>query len=156
MKEEKTQFTSYRRILGFSFLLYIALIIPMSLFHELGHALVCTLEGHSYTIWIDFRGTHLLCQGAVQNNAFFNAIGGIYGLIASGSMIVLWLAIHKFVALLVVGLAYSVDQSAKIILEGFAMSSYASGKFDVFLTLLQLSSVIVLAFLVARKYQAPR
>jgi hypothetical protein len=149
VKQEKAKSViSYRRILGFSFLLYIALIIPVSLFHELGHAIVCSAEGYSSQTWLDFRGAHLLCFGPTEKSALFNSIGGIFGLIASAVIIGLWLIIHKFIPLLVVGLAYSVDQSAKIILEGFAFSLYASEKIDFQITLLQIISLVVTALFV--------
>lgn len=69
-------------------------------------------------------------------------------IIASSGIIGLWLILRKFVPLLVVGLAYMVDQSAKIILEGFAFPLYASGKIDLHITLLQITSLIIIASLV--------
>jgi hypothetical protein len=116
----------------------------------MGHAIICSAEGHTYILWMDFRGARLLCFGpAEERNPLFNSIGGIFGLIASSGIIGLWLILRKFVPLLVVGLAYMVDQSAKIILEGFAFPLYASGKIDLHITLLQITSLIIIASLVA-------
>ena len=73
----------YRRIIGYSYLLYIVLIIPVSLFHELGHAAVCYANGYQFDMWLDLRGAHSVCYGIPDNNLLVGAMGGMFGLLAS-------------------------------------------------------------------------
>jgi hypothetical protein len=131
--------------------MYIALLIPVSLLHETGHALVCSVSGFDYSLWIDGTGGHTVCAGAPGNSVAYGAMGGAFGLLGSAEIIGLWAAAkRRHPAVLVVGLAYAVDQSAKLILEGFFTPLYASGATDLFLTALQLASWIGLTIYFAR------
>src|SRR5215211_774832 len=85
-----TKLNEYRRIIGYSYLLYIILIIPVSLFHELGHTAVCVASGYQFHIWLDFRGGHSICYGIFDNNFVAGAMGGIFGLLASLVILGIW------------------------------------------------------------------
>lgn len=140
-----------RRVIQWSVILYIALLIPVSLLHETGHALVCSASGFDYSLWIDGTGGHMVCAGAPSNSVAYGAMGGVFGLLGSAAIIGFWAATkRKHPAVLVVGLAYAVDQSAKLILEGFFTPLYASGATDPFLTILQLASWIGLTIYFAK------
>src|SRR5919204_2956825 len=115
-----TVLNDYRRLIGYSYLLYIVLIIPLSLFHELGHTAVCIANGFQFHIWLDFRGGHSICYGIFENNLVASVMGGTFGLAASLGILGIWYFFSKrFVALAVVSLAFALDQGLKIILEGF-------------------------------------
>jgi hypothetical protein len=147
-----TKLNEYRRIIGYSYLLYIVVIIPVSLFHELGHTAVCSASGYQFQIWLDFRGGHSICYGIFGNNLIISAMGGIFGLIASLGILAIWHYFSKrFVPLAVVGLALALDQGLKIILEVFLPKLYSAGMFDLPITILQIMSVALFAIYSARK-----
>ncbi len=142
----------YRRLIGYSYLLYIVLIIPVSLFHELGHTAICSVSGYQFDIWLDFRGGHSICYGIFDNNLVTGALGGIFGLLASLAILAIWYCFSKrLVPLAVVGLAFAMDQGLKIILEVFLPRLYSAGMFDLLITILQIISVALFAIYFARK-----
>ena len=147
-----TKLNEYRRIIGYSYLLYIVVIIPVSLFHELGHTAVCSASGYQFQIWLDFRGGHSICYGILGNNLIIAAMGGIFGVIASLGILAIWYYFFKrLVPLVVVGLALALDQGLKIILEVFLPKLYSAGMFDLLITILQIMSVALFAIYFARK-----
>ena len=123
-----------------SVVLYFALGIPVSLLHEMGHVYVCTASGFDYRMWIDAAGGHMVCFGRPQDGFAYNAMGGVFGLAGSAAIIMVWLLAKRHYAILAVGLAYSVDQAAKIILEGIYTEVYTSGAIDGYITALQVAS----------------
>jgi len=129
-----------RNIIIWSVVLYFALSIPVSLFHEMGHVLVCAAHGYNYAVSVDARGGHSICYGSPRNNLIYNAMGGVFGMIASAVIIAVWAFGKRHYAILAVGLAYMVDQFAKIILEGFYIRLYLSGALDGYITALQIIS----------------
>ncbi len=147
-----TKLNEYRRIIGCSYLVYILLIFPVTLFHELGHAAVCSASGYQFHIWLDFRGGHSVCYGILGNNLVAGAMGGIFGLVASLGILAIWCCFSKrHVSLAVVGLALVFDQGLKIILEVFFQRLYSAGMFDILITILQILSVALFAVYFARK-----
>ncbi|MEW6605016.1 MAG: hypothetical protein AB1351_10090 [Thermoproteota archaeon] len=129
-----------RQVILWSVILYFALSIPISLIHELGHVLVCTSSGFDYAIWIDVTGGHMVCSGRPADTFAYNAMGGVLGVVGSISIMAVWLFAKRHYAILAVGLAYFVDQSAKVILEGIYTPVYASGEIDAYITALQVAS----------------
>ncbi len=147
-----TRFNEYRRILGYSYLLYIVLIIPISLIHELGHIAICSASGYQFGVWLDFRGGHSLCYEAFGNNQVMGLMGGIFGSLASLGILALWyLSLQRLVPFAVVALAFLLDQGSKIILEGFFPRLYSSGSFDLLITISQVLSVALFAFYFSRR-----
>ena len=147
-----TKLNEYRRIIGYSYLLYIVLVIPISLFHELRHTAVCYMSGYQFDIWLDFRGGHSVCYGIFDYNLVTGALGGIFGLLASLAILAIWYCFSKtLVPLAVVGLALALDQGLKIILEVFLPRLYSAGMFDLLITILQIISVALFAIYFARK-----
>lgn len=129
-----------RKVIIWTVILYLALSIPLSLLHELGHVSVCTAGGLSYRIWIDATGGHMLCSGRPHDRLAYNAMGGIFGTIGSAAILGFWKFVKRHYALLAVGLAYMTDQISKIILEGFYTRIYESGAIDGYITAIQVVS----------------
>jgi hypothetical protein len=147
-----TKLNEYRRVIGYSYLLYIVVIVPVSLIHELGHTAVCSVDGYQFRIWLDFRGGHSICYGILGDNSVIAAMGGIFGLLAPLGILAIWYLFSKrFTPLAVVGLALALDQGLKIILEVFLQRLYSAGMFDLLITLLQIISVALFAIYFARK-----
>jgi hypothetical protein len=146
-----TKLNEYRRVIGYSYLLYIVVIVPVSLIHELGHTAVCSVGGYQFRIWLDFRGGHSICYGILGDNSVIAAMGGIFGLIASLGILAIWFFYKQLTPLAVIGLALALDQGLKIILEVFLQRLYSAGVFDLLITLLQILSVALFAIYFARK-----
>jgi len=144
-----------RRVILLSVALYLALSIPVSLLHETGHVYICTANGYPYRVWVDFTGGHMLCFGNLEDNFVYNAMGGLFGLAGSTALIIAYFA-KKHYALLAVGLAYAVDQGAKILLEGLYSSIYNSGAIDLYITALQVASWLGFMLYFAKKSYAAR
>lgn len=80
------------------------------------------------------------------------AMGGIFGLITSFGILGFWYYFSKrLVPIAAVALAIRLDQSLKIILEGFFPTLYSAGRFDLFKTILQIISVAIFAIYLARR-----
>ncbi|MFL6484584.1 MAG: hypothetical protein ACJ70Z_07725 [Nitrososphaera sp.] len=147
-----TRFNEYRRILGYSYILYIVLIIPISLIHELGHIAICSANGYQFDVWLDLRGGHSICYEVFGNNQVMGVMGGIFGSLASLGILTVWyLSSKRLVPFAVVALALLLDQGSKIILEGFFPRLYSDGNFDVLITISQVMSVALFAIYFARR-----
>lgn len=81
----------------------------------------------------------MLCFGRLEEVFVYNAMGGLFGLAGSAALVVAYFVV-RYYAFLAVGLAYAVDQGAKILLEGMYGSLYNSGAIDVYITALQVVS----------------
>lgn len=139
-----------RRMILFSVALYIALGFPISLLHETGHVYVCASNDYGYRVWVDFTGGHMLCFGPLDDSFVYNAMGGLFGLAGSAALVIGYFAARHY-ALLAVGLAYAVDQGAKIVLEGMYSQVYNSGAIDAYITALQVASWLGFMLYFARK-----
>ena len=54
-----------------------AMIIPFAIIHELGHSLVCHLNGNKFEIDIQFfTPSSMICLGTLTNSDIFRASGG--------------------------------------------------------------------------------
>ncbi len=116
----------YRRIIGYSYLIYILLLSPLVSSMRLGMCAVCSAGGYQFRIWLDFRGGHSICYGILGNNSVISAMGGVFGLIASLGILGIWYFFSKgLMPLAVVGLALALDQGLKIILEVFLQRLYS-------------------------------
>ncbi len=147
-----TRFNEYRRILGYSYLLYIVFIIPVSLIHEVGHIAICWASGYQFEVWLDIRGGHSLCYEVFGNNQVMGVMGGIFGSLASLGILAVWyLSSKRLVPFAVVAFALLLDQGSKIILEGFFPRLYSDGNFDLLITISQVISVALFAVYFARR-----
>jgi hypothetical protein len=95
----------------------------------------------------------MLCFGRLEDNFVYNAMGGLFGLAGSVALIIAYFAKRHY-ALLAVGLAYAVDQGAKILLEGLYSPIYNSGAIDIYITVLQVASWLGFMLYFANKSHA--
>jgi hypothetical protein len=99
-----------RRVILWSVGLYLALAIPMSILHGMGHIAVCAAVGHDYCIWVDAHSGNMICFGTLEATFAYNAMGSVFGLAGSAAMVVVWrLLMPERLGMLAVGLAYAVD-----------------------------------------------
>ena len=84
----------------------------------------------------------MLCSGSPHDSLAYNAMGGIFGAMGGVAILASWMFAKRHYAVLVVGLAYIVDQIAKIILEGFYTRLYETHAIDGYIITLQVISWI--------------
>lgn len=72
---QKTRLDS--KIATYSCLFLILFIVPVNLIHELGHGLVCALDGNQFSIGISVMGGSLVCFGTLENPYLFYVAGGL-------------------------------------------------------------------------------
>ena len=140
-----------RRFVFLSVVIYIAIGVPLSLFHELGHASVCAGEGHKFNLSFDIRGGHTLCYGAVVNDLAQRIMGPVFGFAAAAGIYTLG-RLKKWIPLLAVGGAFMVEQGAKFVIEGVFFRAYSAGAFDIAISIIQVGSWLGLIFYYLRKY----
>src|SRR5881396_1133413 len=100
------------KIFNLSILLFFALLLPISLAHESGHAIACSQAGHEAGIGLSFRGMYTTCEPDL-NSLAFNLAGPVAGLVAAVGIFSLGYAIslkHHTIgsSLLIVGIAFTV------------------------------------------------
>ena len=66
-----------RKIISISILIFFVCIIPLSYVHELGHSLICVMEGYDFEIGLGIDGGRMICHGEVKNQILFRMTGGI-------------------------------------------------------------------------------
>lgn len=159
------------RVVSLSFVMYFALVIPVSSVHEWGHGLACqSIDGNTYQVFLTFRGMATQCLDSSGNDSDLQGIdkinfylsGPMMGAVTSIGIMVLGNYLrHKYpvksflgIAIMSVGIAYIVDQGSKVILEGFFTQVYLSGVFDVYLTALQIFALMVPVFKFGMKQKA--
>ncbi len=102
-------------------ILLILLIIPMNFFHEIGHGIVCALEGNQYEIHLGFTSS-LLCFGSVTNDFAFYSFGGLFAL----ALVLLpflkfsWIRTHPWIMIVCLSFAFGHGINA-IIETGFTL-----------------------------------
>jgi hypothetical protein len=76
----------------------------------------------------------------------------VFGLLASSGILTFWYYFSKrVVPIASVALSLMLDQGLKIILEGFLPTLYSAGKFDLLITILQITLVGVFAIYLTKK-----
>lgn len=151
LPNRKDKNITFSRVAILSLIAYFPLGYIVGTIHELGHHLICVSEGYESRIYFDLQGGHQLCRKAPSNMFVYNAIGGVYGLIASGSIIGIWLVKRKYLYLLVGGIVWAIDSSSKIVLEGFFNSIYKSPEFVPYNTAFQIITIVGVTLYFARR-----
>lgn len=141
---------SRRRLVAYSAAAYLALLFPVLLLHEGGHALVCAQSGHTPTMSIDLTGGHLECSGTPGWIFSYYTAGGTVGLAGSAAVVVAWLFFPRHSWLLVAGTAHSLNQVAIVMLEGFFTDVYLSGAISAHLTFYYVGAFFGVVFLLTR------
>lgn len=158
------------KVLSLSFVIYFALVIPVSSIHEMGHGLACqSVEGHSFQVFLTIRGMATQCLDNSGNDSdlqgiqyfnFYMSGPALAAVVSAGVMVLGVFLKNRYpakaflgIAIMSVGIAYIVDQGSKIILEGFLTEIYLGGQFDIGLMVLQIFALMVPIFKFGRKAQ---
>lgn len=96
----------------------IVFIIPMSYFHEIGHAIICASEGNSFQINMSFTNASLVCLGTLENSELFYVFGGFFAMTITLIPFVKysWMINHKWAV--IVCLSFAIGHGINAVIEG--------------------------------------
>jgi hypothetical protein len=101
------------------------LFFPIGFIHEVGHILVCVSNGFDYTFNIGDLAFNIHCSDSPQPIELYWALGGIFGMIVSLSLLASkWVRTNKGVFIGVVVTAF--DHLQKAVFETTTHFSYLS------------------------------
>jgi len=114
------------RTIGFAILALGVLIIPFSIIHELGHSLVCHLDGNKFEIDIQFfTPSGMICLGNVSYPDIFRAAGGAIAATIAGISGVLVAPKFLKIALFSITIAHLVNLAVETLLyQSYMNDSY--------------------------------
>ena len=113
------------RLLIVSAVTIIILFFPTGFVHELGHILVCASNGYDYTLSIGELALNVHCSNTPQPILLYFALGGIFGMIASGSLFLLK-QVRTNTGIFIGVSVTAFDHFLKTIFETFIHSAYLS------------------------------
>ena len=113
------------RLLIVSAVTIIILFFPTGFVHELGHILVCASNGYDYAFSIGDLALNVHCSNTPQPILLYFALGGIFGMTASGSLF-LSKRIRANPGIFIGVSVTAFDHFLKSIFETFAHSAYLS------------------------------
>ena len=116
-----------RKIVCVSIIVTAGLFVPIAYIHEIGHALICELDGHDVTIVIkNGIASQVLCQGTPSNSMFYYAFGGLLGMFASFSLLIPWKWTIRNKGVLVGAFTNATIHGVTAIVETFAHDWYVT------------------------------
>jgi hypothetical protein len=98
--------------------------VPISIIHELGHGLICQLNGNQFEFQLTAFGGIGSCYGSLANPVLFLAMGGGFGAITAGSIAVL---VRRHAGLLIGMITIAVGHLFNMVLETIAYQFYIQG-----------------------------
>lgn len=113
------------RLLIVSAVTIIILFFPTGFAHELGHILVCTSNGYDYAFTLGDLALNVHCSNTPQPILLYFALGGIFGMTASGSLF-LSKRIRTNPGIFIGVSVTAFDHFLKAIFETFTHSAYLS------------------------------
>ncbi len=109
-----------------SLVFFLILYLPVLYAHEIGHALICVLEGGQAEMpsvsWIGEGYTN--CIPEPNNQFLYHISGGGFASVLSSTLLILWKMIPNYVK--IVSITYATGQGINAIIETFAYASYIS------------------------------
>ncbi len=113
------------RLLIVSAVTIIILFFPTGFVHELGHILVCASNGYDYAFSIGDLALNVRCSNTPQPILLYFALGGIFGMISSGSLF-LSKKVRTNPGIFIGVSVTAFDHFLKTIFETFTHSAYLS------------------------------
>jgi len=98
-------------------ILMIILIIPMSYVHEIGHAIICSLEENEFHISVGVNGGSIVCIGQLENKILFYAFGGFFVTMVSLIPLTNYSWVKRNSWILIVSLSFALAHGINAIVE---------------------------------------
>lgn len=104
-------------------ILLVLAFIPAALVHEVGHSMICNLEGGHATMQVSWTGVgNTICVGTITDPFLYHFAGGLLAAVVSGLPLIFWKKIPNFVK--VVSVAFVIAQTMNAIIESVDYTSY--------------------------------
>ena len=133
-------------------ILLILLVIPLNFVHELGHGLICELEGNQSQISIGLPNSSLLCFGGISNNFLFYVSGGLFamGISLLPFCKISWIRNHPWI--MITSLSLALGHGVNSIIEVTITSWYLQNEItsQIILNFISFSSYIVFLIIFGR------
>ena len=137
------------RIVFRSLALLVIFFIPVTYVHELGHAMVCSAEGHEYKIAVGVNGGYTICSENLQNVVLYRMMGGTLATVVVILPLVHWQWIRKNPSVLIVSLSFATGNAFNAIIETLAYQSYMHDRMMWNVVASTLSAFIFIGFVFA-------
>lgn len=109
-----------------SVVFFLILYYPVLFTHEVGHALVCVMEGgqvDKFDVSLQTGGGNGSCILPEQNNQFlYHISGGAFASVLSATLLIAWRIIPNYVK--IVSITFTIIQGINALVESFAYDSY--------------------------------
>lgn len=105
------------RVLTLATILLIALIVPMNYVHEIGHGIICALEGNQFQIHIGVDNSTLICIGGSQNTELFFVFGGLFASLVCAIPLIKYSWLKKYPWIIIPILTLSIGHGINAIIE---------------------------------------
>lgn len=129
-----------------SMLVIFAVGAPISIVHELGHGIICNLEGNQFEFTITpFAGIGQ-CFGDLQNVELFLAMGGGLALLTASSIAI---AVRRYAGIFIGMTTIAIGHLSNLVMETFAYEFYIQGYNSLIITQVLLLAIwfgLILAY----------
>ncbi len=123
-KEEKKIFDKKASLI--SVIILAAFIFPITFVHELGHVMICALDGHSYNIRVSPLTASVICNGTSSNLLLYWSFGGLLAMFVALSPLVAWDWVKRNNGVLIGSLTIATGHGVNAIIETFLHSWYVT------------------------------
>lgn len=120
--------------------------IPLSALHEIGHGIICNLEGNQFEFTITPFGGIGQCFGDIKNVELFLAMGGGLAAITASSIAI---AVKRYKGILIGMITIAIGHLSNLVMETFAYEFYIQGYNSLMVTQVLLLAVwfgLILAY----------
>jgi len=109
-----------------SVIILAAFIFPITFVHELGHVMICALDGHSYDIRVSPFAASVICDGTSSNLMLYWSFGGLLAMLVALSPLVAWNWVKRNNGVLIGSLTIATGHGVNAIIETFLHSWYVT------------------------------
>ena len=101
-------------------------IFPITFVHELGHVMICALDGHSFEMKVSAYMASVICDGTSSNPMLYWAAGGLLAMLVASSPFVAWNWVRRNKGVSIGSLTIATGHGVNAIIETFSHSLYVT------------------------------
>jgi hypothetical protein len=133
-------------------------IFPITFVHELGHVMICALDGYSYDIKVSLIAASVICDGTSSNLMLYWSFGGLLAMFVALSPLVAWNWVKRNNGVLIGSLTIATGHGINAVIETFLHSWYVTNIAFASTTLITIPTIfayVVLLVVFGRAKQGP-